>query len=73
MELDYSNDFFVDEDPSRLNKTFFNRPIVSISEIPKGSRLIVPLPDPLLSIICDKILDQASSTKILKPKYYDLA
>ncbi len=67
-ELNYSNNFFVDEDPSRINKTFFDRPIVSISEIPNGSRLIVPLPDPLLSIICNKIQGQAPSTRILKPK-----
>lgn len=42
-ELDNQVDFFVDEDPSRVGTSHFNKPVLSPREIPQGSHVYIPL------------------------------
>jgi len=42
-ELGLQVDFYVDEDPQRIGKTLFERPIYSLADIPPGARLFIPM------------------------------
>ncbi len=44
-ELDSAVDFFVDEDRYRVGKTLFDKPILSIAQVPAGACLFIPMSD----------------------------
>lgn len=42
-ELDMHIDFFVDEDPLRVGKTAFGRPILSLAQVPPAACVFIPM------------------------------
>jgi SAM-dependent methyltransferase len=54
-ELDGSQAFFVDEDPSRPGADFMGRPVVSPEQVQPGSRVFVGLPPAIATRICERL------------------
>lgn len=54
-ELDGKIDFFVDEDPNRLNHFHCGKPILNLSQIPKGSHVFIALPPKLAELVASRI------------------
>jgi SAM-dependent methyltransferase len=54
-ELDNRIDFFVDEDPSRVGKSFLGRPIQHPNQVAVAGHIFVGLPRPLAESICHRL------------------
>ena len=54
-ELDGAVRFFVDEDPSRVGKTYLDRPVYHPSQVPKGSVVFIPQPAALAAAISRRL------------------
>jgi cyclopropane fatty-acyl-phospholipid synthase-like methyltransferase len=65
-ELDNRIDFFVDEDPSRVGKSFLGRPIRHPSQVAAASHIFVGLPHPLAESVRQR-LARAEVTYQLPP------
>jgi hypothetical protein len=65
-ELDNRIDFFVDEDPSRVGKSFLGRPIQHPDQVASGSHIFVGLPRPLAESVRQR-LARAKVTYQLPP------
>lgn len=53
-ELETKVDFFVDEDPARINQKVFGRQVFSPQSIPCGATVYLPFPEPIARKIADK-------------------
>lgn len=59
-ELQGRAEFFVDEDPSRIGRAWFNRPILGPQDVAKGARVFVPLVPEVAQRIADRLHGVAS-------------
>ncbi len=50
-------DFFVDEDPSRIGRTFMGRPVYAVNAIPAGANVYIPLAPVVAENIRDRHRD----------------
>ncbi|GAC1313685.1 MAG: hypothetical protein NVSMB2_01970 [Chloroflexota bacterium] len=47
--------FFVDEDPGRIGRQHFERPICALRDVPESARVLVAVPDPIGSAIAERL------------------
>lgn len=55
-ELEGMVDFFLDEDPNRLGKTYMGRPVLHPCHAPQGSRVLIALPTEIAESIKTRML-----------------
>ncbi len=66
-ELDGRVDFFVDEDPTRVGRTCFGKPVLSPQQAPAGSRVWMALPTALAEQIKVRLEPQCSNLEFHVP------
>ena len=58
--------FFVDEDPTRIGRSHFGRPIIAPADIPAGSSVVLPLA-PVVAKAVNERLQRAEFRFVLPP------
>lgn len=66
-ELDGRVDFFVDEDPTRVGRECFGRPVVSPQQVAGGSRVWLALPTRIAEQVKARLAPQCSNLEFLVP------
>lgn len=66
-ELDGRVDFFVDEDPARIGRECFGRPVLSPQQAPGGSRVWLALPTRIAEQVKARLAPQCSNLEFLVP------
>ena len=66
-ELEGRIDFFVDEDPMRVGRECFGRPVLSPAQVPGGSRVWLALPARIAEQVRARLVPQCSNLEFLVP------
>jgi SAM-dependent methyltransferase len=66
-ELEGRVDFFVDEDPTRVGRTCFGKPVLSPQQAPAGSRVWVALPSKIGELVKARLTPQCSNLEFHLP------
>jgi hypothetical protein len=67
-ELELDVKFFVDEDPSRVGKKLYGRPVIDPSQVRPGSTVYLPFITPLAEKIATRLNSQGV-TLAVPPKF----
>lgn len=66
-ELDGKVEFFVDEDPSRIGKQAYGRPIYRPADIPAGGEVLLALPTPLALQVKERLENLGNNAVYVVP------
>jgi SAM-dependent methyltransferase len=66
-ELDGRVDFFVDEDPTRVGRTCFGRPVLAPQQAPAGSRALMALPPVIAERVRARLAPQCPNLEFHVP------
>lgn len=66
-ELDGRVDFFMDEDPTRVGRECFGKPVLSASQVPAGSRVWLALPSRIAQQVKARLAPECSNLEFFVP------
>lgn len=59
--------FFVDEDPQRVGKTLYGKPVVEPGDLPVGTALYLALPSPMDERVASRLGKRLPELSIVRP------